>query len=89
MSEEDKITNIKDQPILVCPHCAEFIIIEKMNCGIFRHGVLKKCNKQIEPHATKPICDYYTQHNLIYGCGKPFRIVIQDNIFVIEICDYI
>jgi len=28
------------EPILECPHCKEFIIIEKINCGIFRHGVL-------------------------------------------------
>ena len=89
MSEEDKNTDIKDQPLLVCPHCKEFVIIEKINCGIFRHGVLKKCNNQIAPHAPKEVCNYYIKNNLIYGCGKPFKIIIQDNIFVIEICDYI
>ena len=36
-----------------CPHCQEFIIIEQLNCGIFRHGVLKKSGKQINPHASK------------------------------------
>ena len=27
----------KEEPILICPHCNEFIIIEQINCGIFRH----------------------------------------------------
>jgi hypothetical protein len=29
-----------NQPVLLCPHCNEYIIIEKINCAIFRHGVL-------------------------------------------------
>ena len=28
-----------EEPIVVCPHCKESILIEKLNCGIFRHGV--------------------------------------------------
>jgi hypothetical protein len=43
----------KEKPILTCPHCNGFIIINKINCGIFRHVVLKKNGKQINPHATK------------------------------------
>ena len=85
----DQPVNIIDQPVLVCPHCKELIIIKKINCGIFRHGVLKKNNKQIAPHATKSVCNYYIKKNLIYGCGKPFKIITQDNIIVIESCDYI
>ena len=38
-NEED---NICYQPILKCPHCNEYILIEKINCAIFRHGTLKK-----------------------------------------------
>lgn len=76
-------------PILICPHCREFIIIEKINCGIFRHGVFKKNGNQINPHAPKKLCNLYIRRNMIYGCGKPFRITLQDNIFTTEICDYI
>ena len=79
----------KEEPILKCPHCDEYIIIEKLNCGIFRHGQLISNGKQIEPHTPKNICDYYILNNLIYGCGKPFRILLIDNKFVIEICEYI
>ena len=39
--------NMKDQPILQCPHCNDFIIIEKINCGIFRHGYIIKNGIQI------------------------------------------
>ena len=89
MSNTDNIMNINEQPILECPHCKEFIIIEKINCGIFRHGILKINGKQIEPHASKELCDHYIRHQLIYGCGKPFQIKMNDNILIIEMCDYI
>ena len=94
MSEKEE-----KQPILQCPHCSEFIIIEEINCGIFRHGYLKDGNKQIDPHADKKLCDYYFNKNMIYGCGKPFKItkeitgetqINKDNEkYIIEACDYI
>jgi len=74
--------------ILKCPNCDEFIIINKINCGIFRHGILKKNNKQINPHSSKELCDYYVRENKIYGCGKPFRVINNNNLSSI-ICDYI
>lgn len=77
------------EPILICPNCKEFIIIEKVNCGIFRHGVFKNNGAQINPHETKQVCEYYIENNKIYGCGKPFRIICKDNLFCIEICEYI
>lgn len=30
------------QNIFVCPNCNEQVIIEKINCGIFRHAIMKK-----------------------------------------------
>jgi hypothetical protein len=80
----------KDEyPIVKCPNCDEYVIIEKINCSIFRHGIFKKNGKQIDPHSPKEICDYYIRENQIYGCGKPFRIININNKFETEICDYI
>ncbi len=76
-------------PIIMCPHCQDFVIIEKVNCAIFRHGTLKKNGKQINPHCTKEVCEYYIKNNLIYGCGKPFRIINNQGNLTAEICDYI
>jgi hypothetical protein len=75
--------------VLICPHCDNYIIIKKINCGIFRHGIFIKDKKQIDPHTSKENCDNYVKNNLIYGCGKPFRITNIDNKWIIEICDYI
>lgn len=80
---------IKDQPVLMCPHCNEFIIISQLNCGIFRHGVFKNSGKQVNPHASKTECDEYANQGLIYGCGKPFRITLVNNAFELTCCDYI
>ena len=77
------------QPILQCPHCKEYIIIEKQNCGIFRHGSFKINGIQINSHAPKDECDFYINNQLIYGCGKPFKIILNGEKFEIEICDYI
>ncbi len=80
---------MEELPIIQCPHCKEFIIIEQINCAIFRHGYLKNNQKQIDPHATKELCDYYVRENLIYGCGKPFKLILNNNKLESIICDYI
>lgn len=75
--------------IVSCPHCNEYILIEKINCGIFRHGTFRTDETQIDSHSKKEICDYYIQNNMIYGCGKPFQILLENNIIKIVTCDYI
>lgn len=83
---------MKGKHIIVdCPHCKDkiFVFVKDFNCKIFRHGIYKKNFKQINPHATKEICDKLKEENLIYGCGKPFKLMIEDNNYYTEICDYI
>lgn len=75
--------------VVICPHCKEPVLIEQLNCKIFRHGILKTNNIQIEPHSTKDLCDYFIKNNLIYGCGKPFQIIQNGNEFIAIVCDYI
>ena len=84
------------ESVIVCPHCSDPIIIEKLNCGIFRHGVMKKTGKQMDPHSEKDVCDALKGQDLIYGCGKPFQIVDKnacdskkESNFIVSICDYI
>lgn len=74
--------------IVRCPHCYNFIIIEKLNCGIFRHAIYKNNGKQIDPHSSKEICDKLLKEKLIYGCAKPFEIIKKDEKFKIKICEY-
>ena len=52
--------------VVICPHCKESIIIEEINCAIFRHAILKINNEQINPHASKDICDSLIEKKLIY-----------------------
>lgn len=75
--------------IINCPHCNEYIEIIELNCGIFRHGVYKSNDEQIDPHLSKENCDYLFNNNLIYGCSKPFQIIIDENKIEVKICDYI
>jgi hypothetical protein len=74
--------------VINCPHCQGCMIIHKneINCRIFRHGVMIKTQKQINPHEKKHICDMLKKNDLIYGCGKPFRL---NNDNIPEICEYI
>jgi DNA-directed RNA polymerase subunit RPC12/RpoP len=72
-----------------CPHCNDIIIIEKLNCRIFRHGIYKDSNKQINPHASKDECEQLIKNNEIYGCGKPFMIETHNNIHKVIVCEYI
>ena len=77
-----------DSIIIQCPHFNDYIIIHKndFNCRIFRHGVYKSNNKQIDPHLNENECNRLKEYNLIYGCGKPFQL--YDN-FVVKKCNYI
>jgi len=76
-----------DYIIVECPHCKDYVFIFKkeLNCHIFRHGIMKKTLKQIDPHLDKKSCDELIKNNLIHGCGKPFKVVNDKAI----ICDYI
>jgi hypothetical protein len=78
---------MNQEKILNCPHCLFPVLIEKINCGIFRHAILKSTGQQINPHASKEECDFLIQNNLVFGCCKPFKIS-ADQTFL-EICDYI
>jgi len=75
--------------VVDCPHCNVPICIAKLSCCIFRHGSYKSNNKQINPHSSKLICDKLINDNLIYGCGKPFKITYVNDTFIASICDYI
>jgi hypothetical protein len=76
--------------VVLCPHCAENIIIEQLNCKIFRHAILTINNTQINPHASKLECEYYISNKLIYGCGKPFQVIENnDGTYSAVICEYI
>jgi hypothetical protein len=81
--------------IVQCPHCKELVLIQEINCGIFRHGIIILTGEQIEPHAPKTLCDALVITKQIYGCGKPFRLVTHQSEsqsepqYVAEICDYI
>jgi len=84
------IAEIVNDIIIICPHCKEHVLIEKLNCSIFRHGSLKANGQQIEPHTNKELCDLYKENQLIFGCGKPFQIIKnENNEFIAIICDYI
>lgn len=75
--------------IVVCPHCNDFIEIEALLCGIFRHGVYKDSFQQINSHLNKIECDELYNNNIIYGCGKPFQIIIIDGVVNVQKCAYI
>jgi len=89
--DNNKPTNL----VVQCPHCKYPILIEQLNCRIFRHGVFKIDGNQIDPHSPKELCDYYVKNGLILGCSKPFKIISNqhstnnDDQFIAVICDYI
>ena len=75
--------------IVSCPHCNDSILIEQLNCCIFRHAIFKENYSQVNPHASLDECDKLINNNLVYGCCKPFRIVNDNNNYIAVICDYI
>jgi len=80
---------MKVNVIIKCPHCLEYIIIEEINCGIFRHGVVISTGEQINPHSDKETCDYYINNKLVYGCCKPYKLIKEGDEYKAVICEYI
>ena len=81
---------MEELPVIICPHCGLHILIEQINCAIFRHGIFISNGKQIPPHLSKNECDDLIEKKLIYGCAKPFRLIKdQSGNWVGEVCDYI
>ena len=82
---------------LQCPHCNDMmeLIKEQINCAIYRHGVYKDTGQQIDPHASKEVCDDLVKKGLIWGCGKPFKLFQNKNptngntVYYVERCEYI
>ena len=72
-----------------CPHCGFMVQILSINCGIFRHGVFKNNNQQINPHGTEAYCQDLIEKDLIYGCGKPFKLVKNTDGYTAVKCAYI
>lgn len=75
--------------LVECPHCQLTIEVVQVNCAIFRCGVYKKDMTQIPPHLEKAQCDALVEKQEIYGCGKPFRLVVNEKTYACEKCDYI
>ena len=81
-----------DIGIVQCPHCNDPVIIEQLNCRIFRHGIHIHNGQQINPHENQQECTRLKENGLIYGCGKPFYVkgVFKDEpTLVAEACGYI
>lgn len=84
------MSNDLEDVYIECPYCNIRIMILSFNCCIYRCGVYKNNGIQIPPHSSKEICDELTTKDLIYGCGKPFRLIVNNGtILSIEKCEYI
>ena len=58
--------------IVECPHCNMGIVVDALNCGVFRCGVWKDTGLQINPHMSEDECRDAIGN--VWGCSKPFRI---------------
>jgi len=91
MSDQELTSEI----IVMCPNCDKPVLIEKLNCCIFRHAILRHNGQQINPHSSKEECDQLIETKQIFGCGKPFKISIKIKLdtneieYICEACDYI
>ena len=76
--------------IVTCPHCQDPVLIAAINCQIFRHASYKINGEQIPPHTCQTECEKLVNSDSVYGCGRPFRIIINENKeFIAVVCAYI
>lgn len=77
--------------LVTCPHCGLLIstLKSQINCHIFRHGVYRHNYQQIDPHLNKLGCEWLIEQGLIYGCGKPYKLLLENGKYQAIVCDYI
>jgi hypothetical protein len=84
---------LQNEIIVICPHCSEPVIIEQLNCGIFRHGQYKHLDRQVSPHMPKDKCLKLLEEKKVDGCMGPFKVINHKEAEKEEwkaiICDYI
>lgn len=84
-----------DSFIFPCPHCGFLIQVlrNETACCIFRHAVYRRDGSQFPPHASEELCETAVSDELVYGCAKPFKLVLNphdsDTPGFVEICEYI
>ena len=86
----NEIKVIDDTLFFECPHCSKEILVflKDLNCRIFRCGIYKDNYKQIDPHLSFENCQKLINENKAYGCVKPFEIIVKDNKYFVDKCDY-
>lgn len=95
--EEMKKKNKKGDIVVTCPHCNEPVLIEQLNCRIFRHGQFKSDFKQVNPHLSKDACLRLLEEDKVNGCMGPFKVIDaieekdgkREMIWKAIVCDYI
>lgn len=65
----------KEPNITACPTCGGGAVIAEVNCGIFRHAVLRSTGECVNPHAGEAEIERLLAEKAIWGCGQPFRLV--------------
>ena len=71
------------------PDCNISIEIVEINCSIFRCGVYKQNGRQIDPHLPKEQCYQLKKEDKIWGCGRPFQLIITNGNYKFIQCEYI
>lgn len=61
--------------IVTCPHCSTPVVIEQVNCAIFRHAAWRTTLEPVPPHATKTELETWASEGKIHGCARPFRLI--------------
>jgi len=75
--------------VVRCPNCDDIVLIEQVNCAIFRHAYYKNIYQQIPPHMSKEDIDKLRDGDHLIGCAQPFRLVKVDDFYIAVKCDYI
>jgi hypothetical protein len=86
-----------DDLFFTCPYedCEGYIVIapQQVNCGVFRHAVMKTTGRAVNPHASRAKCEELLKNEKVFGCARPFRLKRikkgQETFVSIEECGWV
>lgn len=78
--------------IVNCPNqkcqCLIFLLEEEIGCAIYRHAMFKN-GQFINPHLPEQLMEELIKQDHIWGCGSPFKLILENNEYKAVRCDWI
>ena len=86
---DDQLKVLREESVIDEHNNINMFMDDNLLVDLERNNIITLNVCQINPHLPKDECDRLVRENLIFGCGRPFILNLQNGTYVACKCDYI